>query len=127
MRRIAVEAHGQLARITLTHPPLNVIDFQMMDELLAALQQLEQRKELDEVNLKLALETNENSLRSKQREKAKMTINSPSDGVVTAVIARVGDLIDLGRVTARPPLAVAVGQRPDMTLLQAVRDGLRRL
>ena len=39
----------------------------------------------------------------------------------------VGDLIDLGRVTARPPLAVAVGQRPDMTLLQAVRDGLRRL
>ena len=40
---------GQLARITLTHPPLNVIDFQMMDELLAALQQLEQRKEISVV------------------------------------------------------------------------------
>ncbi len=39
----------------------------------------------------------------------------------------IGDLIDHGRVTARPPLAVAVGQRPDITLLQAVRDGLRRL
>jgi cyclohexa-1,5-dienecarbonyl-CoA hydratase len=46
MKRVAVEAHGQLARITLTHPPLNVIDFQMMDELLGALQQLEQRKEV---------------------------------------------------------------------------------
>ncbi|TDU01743.1 uncharacterized protein DUF742 [Streptomyces sp. 846.5] len=39
----------------------------------------------------------------------------------------IGDLLAQGRVTARPPLAVAVGQRPDMTLLQAVRDGLRRL
>jgi cyclohexa-1,5-dienecarbonyl-CoA hydratase len=49
MKRIAVEAHGQLARITLAHPPLNVIDFQMMDELLAVLQQLEQRREISVV------------------------------------------------------------------------------
>ena len=35
----------------LTHPPLNVIDFQMMDELLAALQQLEQRREVSAVIL----------------------------------------------------------------------------
>jgi len=49
MRRIAVEDHGQLARVTFTHPPLNVIDFQMMDVLLAALQQLEQRREISEV------------------------------------------------------------------------------
>jgi cyclohexa-1,5-dienecarbonyl-CoA hydratase len=49
MKRVAVEAHGQLARITLAHPPLNVIDFQMMDELLAALQQLEQRREVSVV------------------------------------------------------------------------------
>jgi cyclohexa-1,5-dienecarbonyl-CoA hydratase len=49
MKRVAVEAHGQLARITLTHPPLNVIDFQMMDELLAALQQLEQRRDISVV------------------------------------------------------------------------------
>jgi cyclohexa-1,5-dienecarbonyl-CoA hydratase len=47
--RVAVETHLQLARITLTRPPLNVIDFQMMDELLAALQQLEQRKEISVV------------------------------------------------------------------------------
>jgi RND family efflux transporter MFP subunit len=57
------------------------------------LQQLDQYTELDEVNLKLALETNQNSLRTKQREKAKMTIVAPSDGVVTQVTTRVGDLI----------------------------------
>ncbi len=57
------------------------------------LQQLEQLTELDEVNLKLALQTNENNLRTKQREKSKMTIAAPSDGVVTTVTTRVGDLI----------------------------------
>src|ERR1051326_2628633 len=44
MNRTALDTNGPLARITLNHPPLNVIDFQMMDELLAAIQQLEQRK-----------------------------------------------------------------------------------
>ncbi|MDX2543877.1 DUF742 domain-containing protein [Streptomyces sp. WI04-05B] len=39
----------------------------------------------------------------------------------------IGDLIALDRVTARPPLAVGVGQTPDMTLLQAVKDALLRL
>jgi hypothetical protein len=39
----------------------------------------------------------------------------------------VSDLLTLGRVTARPPLAVAAGQGLDMTLLQAVKDGLLRL
>ncbi|NEC85630.1 DUF742 domain-containing protein [Streptomyces sp. SID12501] len=39
----------------------------------------------------------------------------------------VGDLIALDRVTARPPLAFADGQEPDMTLLQAVKDALLRL
>ncbi|HSK44199.1 MAG TPA: enoyl-CoA hydratase/isomerase family protein [Candidatus Binatia bacterium] len=48
-QRLKVEVHGQLARITLTHPPLNVIDFQMMDELQALLQQLEQRREVSVV------------------------------------------------------------------------------
>lgn len=47
--RVAVETHLQLARITLTRSPLNVIDFQMMDELLAALRQLEQRNEVSVV------------------------------------------------------------------------------
>jgi RND family efflux transporter MFP subunit len=58
------------------------------------LQQLEQRMELDEVNLKLSLETQENLLRTKERERQKMTIVAPADGTVTAVYARVGDLID---------------------------------
>jgi hypothetical protein len=46
---------------------------------------------------------------------------------VAVVKVLIGDLIAAGRVSARPPLAVAVGGRPDITLLQAVRDGLRRL
>jgi cyclohexa-1,5-dienecarbonyl-CoA hydratase len=45
-KRVTFEVHGQLARITLTRPPLNVIDFQMMDELLGALQELERRREI---------------------------------------------------------------------------------
>ncbi len=57
------------------------------------LQQLEQRMELDEVNLRLALENFENQLRSKERERQKMTIAAPAQGVVTAVFARAGDLI----------------------------------
>ncbi|HKV95383.1 MAG TPA: enoyl-CoA hydratase/isomerase family protein [Candidatus Angelobacter sp.] len=44
--RIGVSLHDPLARITLTHPPLNVIDFQMMDELAEALRGLEQRSEI---------------------------------------------------------------------------------
>ena len=47
--RLTVDVRGKLAHITLTHPPLNVIDFQMMDELHAALQQLEQKREVSVV------------------------------------------------------------------------------
>ncbi len=59
------------------------------------LQQIEQRMELDEVNNQLALDTNENALRTKRREKEKMTIVAPTDGVISEVElnARVGDLI----------------------------------
>ena len=46
VKRATVEHDGPLARITLSHPPLNVIDFQMMDELLEALRELEQRPEI---------------------------------------------------------------------------------
>lgn len=56
-------------------------------------QQLQQKMELDEVNAKLILKNFENSLRSKERERSKMTILAPADGVVTNVLARVGDLI----------------------------------
>ena len=59
------------------------------------LQQLDQRKELDEVNLKLALDTQENALRTKLREKEKMTIIAPTNGVIASIglNARAGDLI----------------------------------
>ncbi|MES1194364.1 MAG: efflux RND transporter periplasmic adaptor subunit, partial [Opitutus sp.] len=56
-------------------------------------QQAVQRLDLDEVNLRLSLETLESQLKVKEREKSKMTIPAPQDGVVTGVIARVGDLI----------------------------------
>ncbi|MGB8132228.1 MAG: enoyl-CoA hydratase/isomerase family protein [Candidatus Angelobacter sp.] len=48
-KRLSFEIQGQLARIMFTHPPLNVIDFQMMDEILAALRELEQRSEVSVV------------------------------------------------------------------------------
>ena len=52
-----------------------------------------QRLQLDEVSLRQALDTLENQLKARTREKSKMTITAPQDGVVTGVIARVGDLI----------------------------------
>jgi cyclohexa-1,5-dienecarbonyl-CoA hydratase len=50
-QRLTVQIQGPLARITLTHPPLNVIDFQMMDELAEAVRQLAQRREVSVVVL----------------------------------------------------------------------------
>src|SRR5215472_3034741 len=44
--RLAVNYDGALARVALTHPPLNVFDFQQMDELKDALMQIEQRREV---------------------------------------------------------------------------------
>jgi len=44
--RLSVNTQGPLARITVTHPPLNVFDFQQMDELADALKQIEQRREV---------------------------------------------------------------------------------
>src|SRR6516165_1247822 len=44
--RLTVETQGSLTRVSFTHPPLNVFDFQMMDELTAALKQLEQQQEI---------------------------------------------------------------------------------
>ncbi|HET9363684.1 MAG TPA: enoyl-CoA hydratase/isomerase family protein [Candidatus Angelobacter sp.] len=44
--RITINIQGPLARIALSHPPLNVIDFQMMDEFAAALRELEQHPEI---------------------------------------------------------------------------------
>ncbi len=76
-------------------------------------QQLEQRMDLDETNNRLALANFENSLRSQEREKSKMTITAPSDGVVTAVVARVGDLIDRNALIAT---IIAVGRTVEAKL-----------
>jgi RND family efflux transporter MFP subunit len=58
-------------------------------------QQLVQRRELDEVNLKLGVENLENALRAKEREKSKMTIVAPFDGVIAeiAIAGKPGELI----------------------------------
>src|SRR6185312_12058144 len=48
-RRLTLEMHGQVARITFTHPPLNVFDLQLMDEMAQALEGLKQRPEISAV------------------------------------------------------------------------------
>ena len=49
MDRIKVSIEGQLAHINFIHPPLNVFDFQQMDELAEALESLRQRPEISAV------------------------------------------------------------------------------
>lgn len=48
-QRIAVVFDAPVSRITLSRPPLNVIDMAMMDELLAAIEQLERQPEITAV------------------------------------------------------------------------------
>src|SRR5436305_9879567 len=48
-KRLSAEFIGPVARITFHHPPLNVIDFQMMDELLEVIQTLEQPNDISAV------------------------------------------------------------------------------
>ena len=48
-RRLTLETQGQLARIAFTHPPLNVFDFQFMDEMAHALDSLRQQTEISAV------------------------------------------------------------------------------
>jgi cyclohexa-1,5-dienecarbonyl-CoA hydratase len=47
--RVTVELHPPAARVTLNNPPLNVIDIPMMEELRAALEQIEARPEISVV------------------------------------------------------------------------------
>ena len=44
--RITVDFHRLVARITLNHPPLNIIDVPMMDELTQAIAEVESRKDI---------------------------------------------------------------------------------
>jgi RND family efflux transporter MFP subunit len=57
-------------------------------------QQLALEKVMNEENLK----TDENTLKTKQRQMEKMTITAPFEGVVSEVIAHPGDLISSGSV-----------------------------
>jgi cyclohexa-1,5-dienecarbonyl-CoA hydratase len=47
--RLTMKTVGPLARITFTHPPLNIFDFQQMDEMTQALESLRQRAEISAV------------------------------------------------------------------------------
>lgn len=47
--RLSVSVQAPLARVMFSHPPLNVFDFQMMDDLLETLRALEQRREISTV------------------------------------------------------------------------------
>ncbi len=58
-----------------------------------AVQQIEQRVSLEGVADQNLLEGFENTLKVKKRQREKMTIIAPFDGVVSEVIARPGDLI----------------------------------
>ena len=52
LSRVAVVAEGAVARVTLQHPPLNVIDIAMMDELSSSLTELESNPEISVVIVK---------------------------------------------------------------------------
>jgi hypothetical protein len=55
-------------------------------------------------------------------------VASALDLPVSVTKILIGDLIEAGQVRARPPLAFAqAGGFFDMTILEAVRDGLRKL
>jgi RND family efflux transporter MFP subunit len=59
-----------------------------------SLQGVEQQRKLEEINNQNLIDIDENALKSKRRELAKMTITAPFDGVVSEVLAHPGDLID---------------------------------
>jgi cyclohexa-1,5-dienecarbonyl-CoA hydratase len=46
LQRITIDISPPAGRITLSHPPANVIDLRMMDELLGAIEQLDQRADI---------------------------------------------------------------------------------
>jgi len=58
-----------------------------------AVKVVEQRVALEDVENQLKTDTYENTLKTKKRQREKMTIIAPFDGVISNVIARPGDLI----------------------------------
>lgn len=69
------------------------------------LQQIEQRLALEDVGNKQLLQGYENTLKVRRRQLEKMTVRAPFDGVVAAVYARAGDLINAGA-----PLATVISK-----------------
>lgn len=49
--RITLDLAPPVARLTLANPPVNVIDFAMMDELVAAMEEIEQRSDISIIGL----------------------------------------------------------------------------
>ncbi|TVR53948.1 MAG: efflux RND transporter periplasmic adaptor subunit [Puniceicoccaceae bacterium] len=66
-----------------------------------ALEQLAQRIALEEINQRQQLESLENRLAVLRRQRSKMSIRSPLDGLVAEVLARPGDLVNAGASLAR--------------------------
>ncbi|NGO09769.1 DUF742 domain-containing protein [Streptomyces sp. HC44] len=62
-----------------------------------------------------------------RRPSAVAEIAAELDLPVSVTKILIDDLVVLAKVTTRPPIAMAAGSELDMTVLQAVRDGLRRL
>ncbi len=61
-----------------------------------AVETLEQQLALEKVLNEENLRSDENTLKTKQRQLNKMTITAPFDGVISAVFAHPGDLINVG-------------------------------
>jgi RND family efflux transporter MFP subunit len=58
---------------------------------------------LEQIDNQSQIDTDENALKVKRRERDKMTITAPFDGVVSKVLARPGALIDMGA-----PIAILI-------------------
>lgn len=54
---------------------------------------IEQKRDLEKITNQLALDTQENTIKVKERQRDKMRLSAPFDGVVTAVLAHKGALI----------------------------------
>ena len=65
-----------------------------------AVKQIEQKLELENVANAQQLAKIENDLKVAHRNRSKMTVRSPVEGVVSAVLANVGDLIPAGEAVA---------------------------
>jgi RND family efflux transporter MFP subunit len=97
-----------------------------------AVQTIQQAQLMEDVLNKENLDTDETTLKTKLREKEKMTITAPFDGQVSEVIAHPGDLIDSGapivslitttrvieaKISEEDFAKVAVGQRVTVIFL----------